>query len=155
MLFTQWDQTPQNWRAAYRWMVSQWINRIGPPFDHALVWCWHSCNGKKHSPPTVGTASLLMGDWNYYASSTVLVELDAPKEHCLLSSYKRWNDALCYFLEHRKETISVGLFDDMFDDPLMKHPGDDIQAVLPYIMRDWIIDIRNLPESDEKWESVI
>ena len=79
----------------------------------------------------------------------VLVELNVPDELCLLSSYSIWNDALSDFLEHNRITIQESQFSAMFDEPLLKHSMDDIQAVIPYIMSDWIADIRNLPESED------
>ncbi len=95
-----------------------------------------------------------MGDWNYYARSTVVIEISVPDDRCLLSSYSMWNDAVCDFLENRRDTIG-GKFDEMFDEPLMKHRDDDIQAVIPYIMLEWTIDVRDLPESDDDWEAAI
>lgn len=147
-LLASWDYTPKSWRNAYRWMVTQWSKQTRLSFDSAPFWCWHSCHGTYEAPPTVLTASLLIGDWKY-AKSMVLVELNVPDELCLLSSYSIWNDALSDFLEHNRITIQESQFSAMFDEPLLKHSMDDIQAVIPYIMSDWIADIRNLPESED------
>ena len=153
-LLASWDYAPRNWHNAYRWMVAQWSKQTGLSFESAPFWCWHSCNGTYNAPPTVGTASLLIGDWKY-AKSTVLVELNVPDELCLLSSYSIWNDALDDFLEYKRTTIQGSKFAAMFDEPLLKHSMDDIQAVIPYIMSDWIVDIRNLPASEGNWDITI
>ena len=152
---SSWDRTPQNWRDAYRWMASQWHKRIGAEFDSAPIWCWHSCNGKLHSPPTVGTAALLMGDYAYYRDSTVVLELVAPDLHCLLSSYFVWNEAVDDLLENKRTTIVGQKFDTMFDKPLIRHDTDDIQGVVPYLLLDWIVDARDLPETDAGWDIAV
>jgi len=136
-------------------MASQWHQRIGPEFDSAPIWCWHSCNGKLNSPPTVGTAALLMGDYAYYRDSTILIELNVPESYCLLSSYFVWNDAVDAMLDNKRTTIASGKFGNMFDEPLIRHDTDDIQAVIPHISTDWIVDVRDLPETDTDWEIAV
>ena len=150
-----WEHTPQSWRGAYRWMASQWHQRIGPVFSSAPLWCWHSCNGKLHSPPTVATAALLMGDYAFYRDSTVLLELNIPDVHCLLSSYFVWNDAVDDMLDNKRVTIADAKFDNMFDEPLIRHDTDDIQAVIPHIELDWIADVKDLPEHDADWDTLL
>ena len=127
---------------------------MGGTFDSAPIWCWNSCDGKRHSPPTVGTAALLMGDYGYYRDSTVLVELKVPEVYCLLSSYTVWNDAVIDLFEHKRTTIVDEDYLYMFEEPLIRHAADDIQAVLPYILSDWIVDVRELPETDD-WDVVL
>ena len=154
-IVSSWERTPQNWRNAYRWMVSQWQTRLGLQLDSAPIWCWHSCNGKLHSPPTVGTAALLMGDYAYYRDSTIVLEIDVPESFCLLSSYFVWNDAVDDFFENKRITIAADRFDNMFDEPLIRHDTDDVQAVIPYILSEWIADIRDLPDSDADWDIAV
>lgn len=98
---------------------------------------------------------MLMGDYGYYQDSTVLLELDVPDKLCLLSSYSVWNDAVDDLLENKRITILDGKFDIMFDEPLMRHDADDIQAVIPYIMLQWVTDVRELPKSDDDWEIAV
>ena len=92
-----------------------------------------------------------MGDWDYYASKMFMVELEVPDNLVLLSSYWRWNEALDDAL-YASDIIRTEAFADMFDDPLIKHETDDIQAIIPHIHRSWIIDVRSLPEQDRDWE---
>ena len=65
-----------------------------------------------------------------------------------------WNDALEDFIENRRETIDHS-FDPMFDEPLIKHDSDDVQAVIPWIMTEWIVDVRDLPKTNDDWEALI
>lgn len=96
-----------------------------------------------------------MGDYAYYRDSTVLLELNVPDSYCLLSSYFIWNDAVDDLIENKRKTIASGRFESMFDEPLIRHDTDDIQAVLPYILSDWIVDVRDLPETDADWEIAV
>lgn len=96
-----------------------------------------------------------MGDYGYYCDSTVLVELRVPEALCLLSSYSVWNDAVDDLFEHKRTTIAYDEFCSMFNEPLIRHCVDDIQAVLPYILDDWVVDIRDLPKTDDDWEIVL
>ena len=96
-----------------------------------------------------------MGDYAYYRDSTVLLELDVPDPNCLLSSYFIWNDAVDDLLENNRRTIASNKFDTMFDEPLIRHDTDDIQAVIPYILNDWIVETRDLPETDADWEIAV
>lgn len=151
-LTCDWKFTPENWRFAYRWMVEQWSIRVGTERLDAPIWCWHSCNGQHGAPPTVGTVAMLMGDWEYYAASMVILELAVPDEIVLLSSYSRWNNAVDDALDLKSQRIRTGVFSDMFDSPLMKHATDDIQAVIPRVHPSWIVDIRLVPDEDSDWD---
>jgi hypothetical protein len=128
-------------------MCVQWTLRVGGQVASAPVWGWHSCNGQHGSPPTVGTLASLMGDWNFHAPSRVVLELDVPDRLALLSSYYRWNRAIDDVMERGLKDIEPK-FQNMFDTPVLRHRDDDIQAVIPYVERNWIIDIRSLPGGD-------
>jgi len=154
-LVANWERTPQNWRFAYRWMAAQWRARMRGPLDAAPIWCWHSCNGQIGAPPTVGTAAMLLGDWDYWATSMVVVELDVPSDLALLSSYYRWNQAVDEAFDASEDDICTRNFVDMFDAPLMKHDTDDIQAVIPEICASWVIAMRPLPTDDVDWDQLI
>ena len=148
VLVADWERTPQNWRFAYRWMASQWKSRIGVTEINVPLWCWHSCNGVDGSAPTVGTLASLMGDWNYYATYMLVLELSVPDDLVLLSSYWRWNEAMNDAIDRRSEQIDTPRFIDMFDPPLIKHDADDVQGVMPAIDYSWITDMRALPSGD-------
>jgi hypothetical protein len=146
-LSTDWEHTPENWRDLYRWMCAQWTLRVGGQMASAPVWGWHSCNGRRGSPPTVGTLAMLMGDWNFHTASQVVLELEIPDRLALLSSYDRWNQAMDDALDRGLNDIDPR-FQNMFDRPLLRSGTDDIQAVIPYVERSWIIGVRSLPEGD-------
>lgn len=146
-LSTSWEHTPDNWRNLYRWMCAQWTLRVGGKMTSAPVWAWHSCNGRRGSPPTVGTLAMLMGDWNFHTASQVVLELEIPDRLALLSSYDRWNRAIYDAMERGLNDIGPK-FQNMFDTPVLRHRDDDIQAVIPYVERSWILDVRSLPEGD-------
>lgn len=146
-LIADWSQTPVNWRFAYEWMASQYARRIGEELANAPFWCWHSCNGRIGSPPTVETINSLLGDWGYWAKKKRVLVIDVPDECALLSSYCRWNEAMDDGIGSGSHKIRPRKFLDMFDAPLIKYDFDDIQAVIPYIEKNWIVDVRPLPKA--------
>lgn len=139
-----WKYTPANWRRWYEWMRRQWEARIGDSLASAPIWCWHSCSGVQRSRPTVGTFAMLMGDWSYYAPTLAAARLDVPDDLVLLSSYRRWNQAVDDAIDRGLDQ-SDDQFRDMFGHPLITNDEDDIQAVIPHIDADWITDMRQLP----------
>ena len=94
-----------------------------------------------------------MGDYAFYRDSTVLLELNIPDRYCLLSSYFIWNEAVDDMLENKRATIADAKFDSMFDEPLIRHDTDDVQAVIPRIALDWIANVKDLPEHDSGWDT--
>jgi hypothetical protein len=150
-----WEFTPTNWRDIYRWMVHFMSRHLGNECVDAPVWCWHSCNGKFGSGPTVGTAEALMGDWEYHAHQTRVIELDVPDRLPLLSSYGSWNELMDLALETRAVPPLDSPLVAMFDPPYFQHDTDDIQAVLPYIEPEWVVAVRRLPATAEREEGFI
>lgn len=147
-LRTEWSRTPINWRPAYRWMASE-MERGGILLDgFAPIWAWHSCEGVLYAPPTVGTARNLLSDLQILEGICV-VEFEAPVEFCLLSSYGRFCELLDQILEN--EVIDKEEFTDMFNMlPLAAY--DDIQAALPYLKMEWVMDIRYLDMKPDRWD---
>jgi hypothetical protein len=145
-----WEFTPTNWREIYRWMVYFMSRHLGHEFVDAPVWCWHSCDGKFASGPTVETAEALMGDWEYYAHQTRVIELDVPDRLPLLSSYWGWNELMDLAIETNAVPALDSSFVAMFDPPYFQHDTDDIQAVLPYIEPEWVVAVRRLPAIAER-----
>lgn len=150
-----WKFTPVNWRDIYRWMVHFMSQHLGHEFVDAPVWCWHSCEGRFGSQPTVGTADALMGDWGYYAHQTRIIELDVPDRLPLLSSYSGWNDLMNSAIESRAVPALDSPFVAMFNPPYFQHEADDIQAVLPYIEPAWVVAVRRLPATAERREDFL
>jgi hypothetical protein len=140
-----WEFTPLNWRVAYDWMAHHLAKHLGRESKHAPVWCWHSCDGKFGSGPTVSTANALMGDWDYHAHRTRVIELEVPDQLPLLSSYSMWNELLEVAMTTEAMPALDIPFIAMFEPPYFQHDWDDIQAVLPYIEAEWVVATRLLP----------
>lgn len=114
----------------------------------APIWAWHSCEGVLHGAPTVSTARHLLSDLQIIEGICV-VEFEAPQELCLLSSYGRFCELLDAFLDH--ETPESIAFSDMFKVPPLA-PDDSIQAALPLLQMDWVLDIRHLDMKPDRWD---
>ncbi len=138
VFFADWKFTPVNWRPAYRWMANE-MERNGIPLSgHAPVWAWHSC-AQWHKGPTVGTAMNQLTDYQLL-NGMVIIEMNAPDELCLLSSYGGFIELLDEVIDYG-EIKHADCHFDMFSLPLeLNH--NDIQAAIPFVQRDWIIEIR-------------
>lgn len=147
-LRTDWSRTPVNWRPAYRWMAAEMQQR-GILLDHfAPIWAWHSCDGVLYGAPTVGTARSLLSDLQIIEGVCV-VEFEAPENLCLLSSYERFCALIDHFLDGYMTDQES--FIDMFNvSPVQDY--DSIQAALPYLQMDWVIDIRYLDMKPDRWD---
>ena len=141
--FAAWEYASENFRPGYRWMAHHLRRHTG--VDAVPVWCWHSCNGRRGAGPTVNTAHSLIGDWDFYAHQMHVIELQVPESVSLLSSYWLWNELLDETITTQRIPDFDSHYVSMFEEPLIKHDTDDIQAVLPYIERAWIVDVRPLP----------
>lgn len=116
----------------YEWMATQMRDRGIPIDDNPPIWAWHSCE-KPGGPPTMVTARNLLSDAEL-ESGVYVIELEAPNGLALLSSYSKWCD---YYME--SDTIpDLSMFDGTFEE------GDDLQACLPFIMREWVLKVRQL-----------
>lgn len=147
-LRTNWSFTPANWRSAYHWMAQEMEGKGISLDGFAPIWAWHSCEGMLHGAPTVSTARHLLSDLQIIEGICV-VEFEAPQELCLLSSYGRFCELLDAFLDH--ETPESIAFSDMFKVPPLA-PDDSIQAALPLLQMDWVLDIRHLDMKPDRWD---
>ncbi len=148
ILRTDWDFTPVNWDLAYLWMQKEMEQRGIAVEGFAPIWAWHSCEGTWCAPPTIATARALLSDLQIMDGMCV-VEFEAPAELCVLSSYRRFNALLDVVLDG--ETPDREAFLDMFNvPPIEEH--DDIQAVLPYLKMEWVMDIRHLDLKPDRWD---
>jgi Domain of unknown function (DUF3841) len=150
----RWDFTPMNWRVAYRWMASQLSKRVGHIYQSPPVWCWHSCNGKEGAPPTVGTARLLLSDYDFEQGMVMLI-LSVPEELTLLSSYFGWNQLLEHVIVHRSLPRSRRRRRRMFEATLLKHGSDDIQAAIPHLRSEWIESTTKLVIAARGWDELL
>ncbi len=138
--YVDWKHTPVNWRPAYEWMAQE-MERLGLSLHgHAPVWAWHSC-GQWHAPPTIGTALAQLTDYQLL-NGMVIFELDVPDECCLLSRYSGFIQLIDEVVEHG-ELITPHVHRGMFCLPTALE-GDDIQAALPCLRKEWVVDVRSV-----------
>ncbi|MBK7871738.1 MAG: DUF3841 domain-containing protein [Saprospiraceae bacterium] len=148
-LRTEWRFTPANWRAAYEWMAREMTANSIDLEGYAPIWAWHSCDGTLNAPPTMSTARNLLTDMQIL-DGVCVVEFDAPASLSLLSSYNRFNDLLDSYL-HSEQLPLREAFLDMFEVfPIQEY--DHIQAALPYLQMDWVLDIRHLDMKPDRWD---
>jgi hypothetical protein len=146
-----WADAPKNWRMAYEWMADQMVEATNHKSADAPIWCWHSCNGKIGSPPTVGTATALFGSVES-VQGMVTLELAVPSEFVLLSSYHEWNAFLDYVIVEKRLPNTRRKYRKMFAEPLLKHDADEIQAVIPFIDSAWVRGVSELTVAGRNWE---
>lgn len=147
-LRTEWKRTPVNWRPAYQWMAEKMQFKFIDLQGFAPIWAWHSCEGVLYGAPTMSTARNLLSDLQIMEGICV-VEFEAPVETCLLSSYNRFCELLDVFLDNNLPESDT--FHDMFDVPPIAE-GDNIQATLPLLHLDWVLDMRHLDMKADRWE---
>lgn len=149
-----WERTPENWRTAYQWMTSQLNDATGGQWPSPPIWCWHSCNGDFGNPPTVGTASSLLCDYQIQ-KGVVSIELLVPPELMLLSSYYAWNKFLDFVIVHKRLPSSSLRNRWLLQSPLMKHKTDDVQAAIPCIKSEWIRGMKPVVIEGRQWNEVL
>lgn len=86
---------------------------------------------------------MLFGKSNI-SNGVFIIELNAPARLCLLSSYSKWNELLEAVIQQHSLADDIDQWEAMFTPPLLKHEGDDIQGVLPYLNMTWVDSIRPL-----------
>lgn len=143
VLYADWQYCPDlTWERAYRWMAAEMNKRDIPIGEHPPIWAWHSCKAYGH-PPTLGDARALLSDIELEHGVQTL-ELSVPDELVLLSTYHLWNDLLDYFIDKKPLPKKQG-FEKMFEFSNVDFERTDaIQATLPFLKKEWIVDIRDL-----------
>jgi len=132
--YTSWEFVQKSWQPAYRWMVRAMEARGVSTDGHPPIWAWQSC-WPGGGPPTLLTARLLLGD-HELERGVVIVELEVPASSLVLSSYRRWNEALEHTIDHGSEPPDG--FQSMFRISRRRR-NDDIQACLPHVEKVWIM----------------
>lgn len=129
---------------AYRWMATQMLQRNFPLTDKAPVWAWHSCE-EYGQGPTLDVASNLLSLWQL-EQGIKTIEFECPDNLVLLSQYGPWNDIIYYFSDHKEaKEPPEKLVNQLFQtDKAEFKAGDHLQACLPYLSLDWVLDIREL-----------
>ena len=135
-----------SWDVAYKWLADQMKTRIGEPPEGVKypIWAWYQWEGKRKRPDMrshnkVGTP----GD------KIVLLTLDVPDEHVLLSDFDDWHYVLmgeCIEVEISDKEYSeaeiVESWNKIFD---YENPsgGDELnglstQATMWQVKKEWV-----------------
>ncbi len=138
VFYAEWAFTPVNWRQAYEWMAVE-MERNGIHLNgYAPVWGWHSC-GNWYKGPTVRLAMDMLTDYQLL-NGMVVLEMEVPDELCLLSTYSGFIELLDEVIDYG-EIRHADCHFNMFSLPVILD-NDDIQAAIPYIRSEWVLDIR-------------
>ena len=140
VFFAEWKFTPVNWRAAFEWMAAEMERRGIPLEGKAPIWTWQSCQTTGRGP-TIGTALDSYTDFQLL-SGMVLMELEVPEELCLCSTYSGFLRLLDEVIDSGK-VLHPEAHQEMFQIPEVLD-GDDAQAAIPYIRKEWVKDIRSV-----------
>lgn len=141
-----------NWTKVYQWMANQMAEKGISCGENAPVWAWHSC-GRFEQAPTLDVAGNLLSLFEIEAGVKT-IEFEYPEHFTLLTNYGPWNDIIYHFLDGF-EASKIALADlqalyDLEPDSLSEY--DAIQATLPYLCMEWVVDIRDLKLQAENFE---
>lgn len=139
------------WKASYRWMAHEMIQTGIDCEGNAPIWAWHSCNAYGQAP-NLGDARALLADIEIEAGIETL-ELECPDELVLLSRYGAWNRILEHFIDGKpaSDVPQKHLKNLYHTDIQQLEENQAIQATLPYLSLDWVIDIRPLNLKSGDW----
>ena len=108
---------------AYRWMKEQMKDRNMNPDNVCPVWCWYKWNGRHQRP------DLRYSDFKYRNTDEYLLTLEVPDELVLLSDFDEWHMILNDYYDDAEHIFNVD-------------KSDYIQACIPKIKADWIVDAK-------------
>ena len=148
---TQHRYTPQmpshlepHWITSYAWMMNQMHSRLNitkESFD-APIWTWKT---DMLGRPQIGKADAicLLSQWEFTNFAWVSIKLQVPAPLCLLSSYTIWNNFVDHQLDlQNKKPSSKRNWTEMFEESFWNQGAECIQACLPYIHSEWIIEAK-------------
>lgn len=129
---------------AYKWMVGRMENNGIDCGNFAPIWAWHSC-GAYGAAPTLDTATNLLS-LNEIEGGIVQISFECPNEIALLSNYQAWNDIIDHFIDYKEATkILPSLEKNLFLIQVEAIKDTDaIQACLPFLLEEWILDMESL-----------
>ncbi|MCG8332589.1 MAG: DUF3841 domain-containing protein [Chitinophagales bacterium] len=148
-LLTPWSYYPpkDSFALAYRWIGQNMIDKGVNCKGYAPIWAWHSCGAYK-APPTNDTASNLLSILQLEAGIK-LITFECPDELAVLSNYGPWNEILDCFIDHGEQaTIDSIQEGQLFKIRTNIEDYESIQACLPYLLIDWVTDIKKLDASE-------
>ena len=148
-LLTPWSHySPKDtFGPAYRWMAKSMLGKGIDCGAYAPVWAWHSC-GAYEAPPTDDTASNLLSILQLEAGIKLL-SFECPDELAVLSHYGPWNEIIDFFIDHGEQAvINDKLEQQLFNIKTELETYESIQACLPYLQMEWVVDMKTLDASE-------
>lgn len=148
-LLTSWSHySPKDtFGPAYRWMTGQMQQKGVNCGEYAPIWAWHSC-GAFEAPPNNDTASNLLSILQLEAGIKRL-SFECPDHLVVLSNYGPWNDIIDSFIDHGEQAVVDSKQEQqLFDIQPTIEDYESIQACLPYLLIDWVTDIKKLAPSE-------
>lgn len=144
LLTGHWTHVSPGEAAAYRFMGRAMAARGLPCGAHPPVWAWHSCGADQH-PPDAEVARMLLSDHQLDEGRMVLLALECPADQVLVSDYGAWCDRV-YFAEPAEAMPDEARTAcELFAvDAAALAPDALVQATLPFIHRDWLLQARPL-----------
>ncbi len=133
---------PNHWQNAYVW-VREKMNKQGIAVGaNNPIWAWHSV-GRLYGKPDADCANALLSGMEL-ERGVVTLELQVPDDLALLSHYGEWNELMHALFD--QTAYDPELEDACFAVDLAPRRGrpsrsfNDIQACLPFIEPEWLID---------------
>ena len=122
-------------------MARQGIGSCG----HPPIWLWHSCDGWRR-PPGPATIEMYVCDAERQG---IVLTVDVPDGLALLSAYGPWNEVLdaadggSSSASKRAEALRDRLFDiSGLEGRRWRDGRRDVQACVPYLDREWLVEVR-------------
>ncbi|ASL65871.1 TPA: DUF3841 domain-containing protein [Bacillus cereus] len=130
---------------AYKYIVRH-MKQKGIDFIIDLpIWAWHSCNGCQKKP-TYETARELLSDIQL-EKEIYLIEFTCPNFLFMLTNYSGWCDIYFKLTGNPKASVTNDEEKYLFNlYPTIEEEWEyhHIQATLPYLKKEWIIQITEL-----------
>lgn len=140
VIYSEWSRCPPNWRALYEMMSRELGKRTGTDCINPPIWCWATGSGGC-TPLSKGDLLMLMSI-HELTQGVGIIELDVPDRLVITTSYHKWNELIdAHYSKDRDINV---LFESMFSGPVLVDEADSIQACIPFIQGDWIIDFHEV-----------
>lgn len=137
----------ENFEKAYCWMAERMEEKIGPAPSGVKfpVWAWYQWEGKRKRPDMRSH-----GRWCEKGTPIVLLTIDVPNDHILLSDFDYWHCVLndCELIipysdqvsysEKEKRDSWENIFDITCSFDKEKHEKLSTQATLWEIKKEWV-----------------
>ncbi len=130
---------------AFEWMAARYREARSYPELFEPIWLWPMDERPAPQEVVYGRAVLLSGGLEHCLTMR-FVELDVPEELALKSSYGKWNTLVDYCISFGRAPKGTDDWMGLFD---WRHllEFDFVQAIVPYIEREWITSVAEFDEA--------